>query len=152
MKYPLWGPGNLSMVSSLFVVHPGKCVLLTGANFAAYKSQDDSSKSFRVAQMACVERLLFDYAPSILKNARSCDCDWLFDITKVGASEANAAAVASGGCHWTLSACDNMRIVGLPGSYRLRLNDPTATGVVQVYAELYDASQIPVQLTGMFYQ
>lgn len=151
MRYPLWSPSNASEVSSLFVVYPGKCVVLSAVGLADTATQTEAS--FRTKQMVCVERLLYEpMKQTTRRSADDCGCDWIIDVSARMAIEVSGDAVSVGGCHWTMDSCDNVKIVGLPGTYRLRLNDPTAGGVAQVYAELYDASQIPAQLFGMFFQ
>ena len=52
---------------------------------------------------------------------------------------------------WTLEPCHNLGIIGIPGAYRLRLNDATAVGTAQVYAEFYDVSAIAPQAYGAFF-
>lgn len=145
MRYALWEPDNLSVESSFFLVPPHKCVLLSAVRFEQFKHREDAS--FRVPQMACVERMLYDYIPP---KAR-CN-DFVFIPSLVMGEEVASDTVSSGGCYWSLSMCDNMKFVGLPGTYRLRLNDPTAVGTAQVYAELFDYEQIPPQMAGMFFQ
>ena len=145
MRYALWEPDNLTVESSFFLVPPHKCVLLSAVRFEQFKHREDAS--FRVPQMACVERMLYDYIPP---KAR-CN-DFVFIQSLVMGEEVASDTVSSGGCYWSLSMCDNMKIVGLPGTYRLRLNDPTAVGTAQVYAELFDYEQIPPQMAGMFFQ
>lgn len=145
MRYALWEPDNLTVESSFFLVPPHKCVLLSAVRFEQFKHREDAS--FRVPQMACVERMLYDYIPP---KAR-CN-DFVFIPSLVMCEEVASDTVSSGGCYWSLSMCDNMKFVGLPGTYRLRLNDPTAVGTAQVYAELFDYEQIPPQMAGMFFQ
>lgn len=149
IRYPLWSPDNLSSVSSLFVVHPGKSVLLTAVSFPEYKTQQESG--FRVPMLACVERMLYEYDQNALRPVCG-GCDWMFDLSRTMATEVASESVASSGCHWVLSQCDNVKLVGLPGTYRLRLNDSTAVGTVQVYAELFDNVQIPAALYNMYFQ
>lgn len=147
MKYPLWR-NPVSETSSLFVVQPGKCVLLVAIGFDEFATQTEAS--VRVNQMVCVERVMHELVPGALKPI-SCDCDWVFNYDRPLAREISSEAVSVGGCHWTMSKCDNVGIVGLPGTYRLRVNDSTATDHIQVYAEQFDASQIPVQMTKIFF-
>ena len=148
MKYPLW-ENPVSEVSSLFVVHPGKCVLLAAVRLDEYATQTEAG--FRVPQQICVERVICEFLPGTIKP-RFCDCDWVFNLDRQMAVEVSSETVSVGGCSWTMSKCDNVGIVGLPGTYRLRVNDATATDHIQVYAELFDASQIPVQMSGVFFQ
>jgi hypothetical protein len=45
--------------------------------------------------------------------------------------------VVAGGCEWALSACETMKILDMPGLYRLVLNDPAASATVQIYLRYY---------------
>ena len=47
--------------------------------------------------------------------------------------------------------CCNIGIIGVPGTYRLELNDTTAIGVAQVYAELIQVNKLPVQIKDLFF-
>lgn len=148
MRYALWSPENLTQVSSSFVVDPARCVLLTAVGLDEYKTQTEAS--FKVAQMVCVERLLFDPLPHDFEN-NGCGCTWIFDSTPM-AKGVPPEPVTVNGCSWSLSHCNNTRLVGLPGTYRLWLNDATAIGKVQVYAESFALHQIPPQVGGLFFQ
>lgn len=149
MKYALWDKDNTTLVSSYFLVPPHKCVLLSAIGFKQFKQQSEAS--FRGPQLVCVERLLYTFNKQAFKSLR--DCDWIF-LPRLSATEEEVAneGVASCGCYWSLDMCNNMKFVGLPGTYRLHFNDPTMVGEAQVYAELYDYEQIPPHIAGMFFQ
>ena len=78
-------------------------------------------------------------------------CDWIFDIDNTRAEEVVDQIVQTCDGTWTLSACNNLGIIGVPGSYRLELNDPTAIGEAQVYAELIKVSELPPQISNLFF-
>lgn len=46
--------------------------------------------------------------------------------------------VTTNGCPWQLSACNNLGIIRVSGSYRLVLNDPNDVGIVRVYMRVFD--------------
>lgn len=148
MRFALWGKDNDTLTSSLFNVPPRKCVLLTAVDFAEYKYSTEVS--FRTKQCVCVERLVYEMLPEQL-GTPSCGCDWIFDPKRALAQEVGVISVASYGCNWELDSCNNVRILGLPGTYRLRLNDATALGTAQVYAEQFDYTQLPPQISGLFF-
>lgn len=148
MRIALWSPDNLTTVSSYFVVAPSRCVLLSAVGLSEYKTQTEAS--FRATQLVCVERTLFDPLPRDFAEG-GCGCDWVFTERQM-AKESATESVAVDGCSWSLSYCNNNRIVGLPGTYRLRLNDASAIGEVQVYAESFAINQIPPQVSGLFFQ
>lgn len=148
MRFALWSADNTTLTSSLFYVPPRKCVLLSAVNFAEFKFSQESS--FRTKQCVCVERLLYDLLPEQL-GIPKCGCDWVFEPVRPLAAEVGVLSASTNGCFWTLDSCDNLRIIGLPGTYRLRLNDSTAIGTAQVFAEQFDYAQLPPQISGLFF-
>lgn len=148
MRFALWSKDNDTLTSSLIYVPPRKCVLLAAVDFAEFKFSQEAS--FRTKQCVCVERLVYDMLPEQLGVQRS-GCDWVYELTRPLAAEVGVLTVATGGCPWMLDSCDNLRIIGLPGTYRLRLNDSTAIGTAQVFAEQFDYNQIPPQISGLFF-
>lgn len=149
MRYPLWPKGVTTLESALFVVPAGGAVVLTAVGFEQYKTQE--SGEAKTEQQACVQRVLHEFTPDAL---RCCDgpCEWIYVLSRPMAREISSEVVSIGGCGWSLSMCDNLRILGIPGTYRLELNDSAALGVAQVYAELYNIDQIAPQVVGPFFQ
>lgn len=147
MTTELWSPTNKSLFSSVFTVPQFKVCLLFGANFKLEKYRVDSSE-FASPQAACVRRVLHGFtAPEPSRES----CGWVFDIDSVRADKIVDEVVTTCGAPWQLTLCRNIGIIGLPGSYRLELNDATAIGELQIYAELYEANSFPSQLKDLFF-
>ena len=75
----------------------------------------------------------------------------IFDIDNTCAEEISDQFVQTNNGVWSLSMCCNIGIIGVPGTYRLELNDTTAIGVAQVYAELIQVNKLPVQIKDLFF-
>lgn len=147
MSIELWAPTNKTLFSSVFTVPPMKVCLLFGANFELEKFRVDASE-FVSPQAVCVRRVMHGFvAPDVSRES----CGWVFDIDSVRADMIVDEVVTSCGAPWQLTLCRNIGIIGLPGSYRLELNDSTALGKLQVYAELYDADSFPTQIKDLFF-
>lgn len=146
---PLWEPSNISMDSSIFRVNAGQAVLLFATGFAA-KRYRETVEEVDAPQMACVNRLLLTSA-NLSEHKTHKGCDYVFDATNIRPSQAEDEVVFVDGCGWSLTACNNLRLIGVPGYYRLHLNDATAVGTAQVYADIYDAHNLPAQLAGLFF-
>lgn len=145
--FPLWEPTNYTVFSSVFNVPVGYCCILHATDFKAEKYRDDAA-TFIGPQVACVKRLVHEFKARRVVNLQ---CDWIFDIDNSRAEEVVDQVVQTCDGTWTLSACNNIGIIGVPGSYRLELNDPTAIGVAQVYAELVKVSELPSQISNLFF-
>lgn len=147
MSKELWPSTNTTLFSSVFTVPQFKVCLLFGTNFKLEKYRADASE-FVSPQAVCVRRVLHGFtAPEVSSGS----CGWVFDIDSVRADMIVDEVVTSCGAPWQLTLCRNIGIIGLPGSYRLELNDATAVGELQVYAELYDANSFPTQIKDLFF-
>lgn len=153
---PLWDEDNRSLISMAVEVKPGMAVLLFATGLEHYKVRQDS-KTAKTTQRICVSRLLPEYHPveavTVKAPAMSmCDCGFVFrcDATMeiIGVAE---EFIASNGCVWQLTALNNFRILAIPGLYRLHLNDETAIGKAQVYAEQYNLQDLPQQVPALFF-
>ena len=145
--YPLWSPTNNTVFSSVFFVPPGQCCILYATNFAAERYRDTASE-FSAPQLVCVKRLVHEF---VAKDRSNLKCNWIFDINNAAAEEVADQVVHTCDGSWTLGACNNIGIIGVPGTYRLELNDATAVGRAQVYADLIEANKLPVQITNLFF-
>lgn len=146
---PLWEPSNTSMDSSIFRVNAGQAVLLFATGFAAEKYRESASE-VAAPQMACINRLLYS-AANLSEHKTHKGCDYVFNSLSIRPEQAEDELVVVNGCGWNLTACNNLRFIGVPGFYRLHLNDATAVGTAQVYADIYDAHNLPSQIAGMFF-
>lgn len=148
----LWSEENNTTASDAFAVSIGKAVVLFAVGLEAERVKQRAEEA-RDAQRICVSRVVFDqsivaqdvkFAPCSF-----CDCGyWQGPTVKLDPVE---DMVRSNGCPWQLTICDNFRIIGVPGIYRLHLNDVTAIGKAQVYAEQYNLSEIVSGVTPMFF-
>lgn len=145
--HPLWNPLNSTLFSSVFNVPPGKCVVLHAAHLADWKERIDASE-IRVPQIVCVRRLIHEFIPD---DTRISTCGWIYDIQDTGAVKMVDHPIVTCNGPWQLSKCRNIGIIGVPGAYRLELNDTAAIGVAQVYAELFDLSSFAVQVKDLFF-
>ena len=124
--YPLWKNTNKTEFSSVFSVPPGQVCVLFASGLQKYKYTFPVDKA-------------------------NLPCGWIFDTEKSGADEIIDEVVRSCSDPWQLSMCSNLRVIGVPGTYRLELNDTTAIGKAQVFAELYNAKTFPMQVKDLFF-
>lgn len=143
----LWSPSNNTLYSSVFNVPPGQVCLLFADGLSPQKVRI-SAEEIVVPQTVCVRKLLFGFE-GIKPEADL--CGWIFNIDSVQVDTLVDSLVHTCGLPWQLTSCRNIGIVGVPGNYRLELNDTTAIGTVQVYAELFDAKSIPLQVKDLFF-
>ena len=138
--FPLWADDNDTQFSSLFYVPPGFSCLLT-ADGLAMDAYRQSATDIKSAQTVCVRRVLFDFDKNRVldhqsrKNTMRLQCDWIYDISQATANEVSNLQLYSCCEPWSLSKLNNVKVIGIPGTYCLMLNDPTAIGTAQVYAE-----------------
>lgn len=146
MSVELWLSDSHSMNSDIFTVPPGKVCVLCAANLAKEKVRVTNAE-FKTCQSVCVYRIVHT-ADAVLEQ-RGSFCNWV--VAAVDVSKVVDEILYTNGCCWELNNANNLRIIGVPGTYRLRLNDATAIGVAQVYADLYDVEQIPNQVSHLFF-
>ena len=147
MLKPLWDQSNTSLFSSIFNVPPGNVCVLFASGLLLQKVRSTADDIIG-PQVVCIRRLLHDYEGL---KATPDVCGWTFNIDNVHADKIVDMLVQTCGYPWQLTSCRNIGIIGVPGHYRLELNDSTAIGVAQVYAELYDIKSIPLQVQGLFF-
>lgn len=153
----LWADDNPTELSSAFHVPAGKVCVLHATGFADERVRTDAEQIV-TEQAVCVHRIIAHepeqgvYAPF---DDPYLPCGWIYDWTIVGTKEDGAVLgeeeIYTCGSPWQLTKCRNIGIIGVPGDYRLKLNDETAIGVVQVYAELYNVADIPHQIAPLFF-
>lgn len=144
----LWPETNQTLFSEVFSVPPGQVCLLFATNLQRYRHRVDATTP-ATAQRVCVRKMLHSFNADA--GDTSLPCGFVFDTRSVKADVLADTLVYSSKGTWSLSSCHNVGIIGLPGSYRLELNDATAIGVAQVYAELHDADKIPLHVKDLFF-
>lgn len=147
---PLWSELNDTMLSDVFTVPPGWSVVLFASGLSDEKVRK-SAAEFKGPQMACVERLVFK--GFISEQVPSCDgqCGPRTFPAEPLASVESFDYVETCAMPWTLEPCRNIGVIGVPGVYRLRLNDATAAGTAQVYAEWFTNDAIAPQAYGVYF-
>lgn len=154
MLNPLWQPENNTLHSDAFEVKEGMAVALFAVGLEQFKVRQNS-KEMQDLQRVCVSRILRDYSEESTRKIgpamNMCDCGFIFDATWQTEIELVEEVITSGGVPWQLTQCDNFRILVMPGVYRLHLNDDTAIGKAQVYAEQYAIENIPQQASSLFF-
>ena len=146
---PLWGELNDTMWSDVFHVPAGKCAVLFATGLSSEKARV-SAEEVKGPQMICIERV--GLAADVGEPVAPCDGRCGPAASRdMDARLQFADLVESCATPWTLEPCRNIGIIGIPGAYRLRLNDATAIGTAQVYVEFYDSAAIAPQVYGAFF-
>lgn len=146
--FALWSDSNDTKYSSVFMIPPGQSGILYAVGLGPEKLRT-APHEFKVPQILCVNRLLHGYTLAPLAEG-SCGCVYDLDLVRVDKLVEQAVITCEG--VWQLTMCKNIGIIGVPGTYRLELNDVTVIGGVQVYLELFDNSLIPPQVADLYFK
>ena len=147
---PLWLEANDTLYSSHFFVKPGWSAVLFAANLSEEKVRKSASE-FKGPQMACVERLIYKFRRPEPKPDCCGICSHVFEVSLPEAELKAADYVETCSLPWTLEPCRNIGVIGIPGIYRLKLNDATAIGEAQVYVEFHPHKAIAPQVYGAYF-
>lgn len=147
---PLWDDVNDTLYSSAFYVGPGWSAVLFAAGLSEEKVRK-SAAEFKGPQMACIERLVYECeSPEIVSACGVCGQN-SYEVRPAVAELKALDSVETCSLPWTLEPCRNIGIIGIPGVYRVRLNDATAVGTAQVYVEFYKHEAIAPQVYGAYF-
>ena len=124
----LFDEKSVSVESPLFYVSTGWFGVLAGFGFSSVEVVVDPDLP-AVPQRACVKLVHATYDPEVKLDQPCGVFPTLAVATLAGLLETPAV---SGGKIWSLSACDTIALIDVPGIYRLTLNDPAAVGAVTV--------------------
>lgn len=124
----LFDETSVSTESPLFYVTSGWFGVLTGFGFATTRTTVDPELP-KVMQKACVKLVRATYDPEV-KLDQPCGC--FPELPRASLAGIQETLAVSGGRVWSLSACDTIALIDVPGVYRLTLNDPAAVGAVTV--------------------
>jgi hypothetical protein len=119
----LFDSRSASVTSPTFMVRPAKGVVLSA--FGLVQMLDGTP------QIAVVEKVR--YEDGIMPQGGACE-----DLEPPPAMVLQAEDVTQCGV-WGLTACQNLALLTVPGSYRLNLNDVSAIGTVYIEAVEIDA-------------
>lgn len=141
----LWQNTNKTLYSDIFTITPGTAGVLFATGFERERVRVTNSE-FVSPQAACVQRLIHvSEASRTLTNL----CEQAAAISDAEVA-GNELVQVCNSC-WLLTQDNNLRIIGVPGTYRLELNDATAIGVIQVYLDIYPVSNLPLQIQHLFF-
>lgn len=148
----LWSEDNETVDSDPFAVTTGKVVALFAVGLTQERIRQDAAE-FKDIQRICISRIVYD-SNIQARNVRFapvsyCDCGFIQG--RVASLAPVEDIIVANGESWNLTSCDNFRFIGAPGIYRLHLNDITAIGKAQVYAEQYNISEIAPQVASLFF-
>lgn len=127
-----------SVYSPAFTVIPNSIMVISAYGFGNKITREDNQPTTNQT-MAIVQKMSFE-GGGIFSEACNCDSldpallgfepefSYVEDVTQCGL--------------WNLNACQNTGIIILPGTYRLRLNDPGAPGHVYVHITAYMRSEL----------
>lgn len=139
---PLWPEDNHTVDSEIFHVRPGEAALLVAAGLLAHRVRA-SQEEFDEPQSACLSRLVSSDGTVVKRTVTSpCpQCTGVLEYSSTAGSSIEVPVMVNG-CRWTISACNNFRILAVPGAYRLHLNDETAIGKAQIYVDIFKLEQL----------
>jgi len=143
---PLWSDSNDTLSSSFFEIPPGKVGLLFGIGFADEIERDTGD--FVTPQAVCVHKVYLD-ADNIPQEV---GCGGVLRIDKINVFSYLDEEVLHCGEPWQLTKCSNIGIIGVPGTYYLKLNGRgTGDETPQVYLEILDNQAIAPQVNELFF-
>jgi hypothetical protein len=126
----LFDARSASLTSPTFFVRPGSGVVL-------------SAFGLMETQQAVVEKVR--YEDGIMPQGGACE-----DLEPPATAVMQAEDVTQCGV-WSLTACQNLAVVTVPGAYRLNLNDPAAMGIVYIEAIGIGADAAALVPHGLFF-
>ena len=142
MVKPLWLKTNTTLYSSPFNVPAGQTALLFAVGFERYVIRKEATEA-QVLQCAKLHRLLFDYE---VEKDKSPACGGILDLKKIKAKTLVDQVVCKCGTEWAgFNMGNNLALLGLPGNYLFEFNSESMIGKAQIYLELYDNNNLPVQ-------
>ena len=147
---PLWDDANNTLYSSHFYVKPGWSAVLFAVGLSGEKVRK-SAAEFKGPQMICVEKLIYDCKFPEPKPDCCGICSHSREIEPPEAVLVADDYVETCSLPWALEPCRNIGVIGIPGVYRLHLNDATAIGTAQVYAEFHPHKAIAPQVYGAYF-
>ena len=149
MVKPLWLKTNTTLFSSPFNVPAGQTAVLYATGFGRSVVRK-SATEVQVSQCAILHRLLFEYE---VKNEAPMCGGGIIDLKKAKAKTLVDQVVCKCGHEWAgFNMGNNIALLGLPGNYLFEFNSEEMIGVAQIYLELYDNNNLPVQaLCNMYF-
>ncbi len=140
---PLFTELSTSVESPFFYVAPGEVVQVMAFDFVQSKTRDASERE--VPLVACLEQVLFSEAVRIQTHdgKRGTTASRVMSLKDYATEVLAIETVQHNGCCYTLSSCNNMMLINIPGNYRFVLNDMTALGTARIYLRVFTKDEFP---------
>lgn len=132
---PVFNAKSASPESMPFYLYPNYIMAFYAYGFAS-ESLPLSGDGTYGLQAACLSSILWKDNPLPKPNPNRPDTPVL-DLSKYVGLIMAEQEIITNGCPWQLSACNNLALLDLSGSYRLVLNDPAAVTVAHVYYRVF---------------
>lgn len=145
MKEALWQNGATSVESIPFRIVPGWVGAILTVGLEGDRVREDPSE-FVVPRSICIRKIIYEFEPPDNINL---PCGFLPNNVKERAIA--DVLMQTCGLSWMFDECRNFGIIGLPGVYKLELNDKTIIGKAQAYLELYKSEELPSQIEKHFF-
>lgn len=144
----LYSADNKTIYSSIFDVPPGFAAVLFATDLEAQRVRT-SAEEVAAEQTFCIRRVIHGFTNAVKEKCLRCDC--VYDTGKLPDPVMLVDQIVST-CNgvWQLSVCNNIGIIGVPGTYRLELNDTTAIGTANVYFTLYPLHKVAL-INGLYF-
>lgn len=124
----LFDSKSIELVSAPFAVYPGGTVILRAWNIAQYKQPANDKEPTNLPQEVKIQMVSFGDIEMVVDEDSACACEAKYEqTTSIKYAEDIVTC-----CPWSMTACENIATLTLPGVYRLRLNDTSALGEVFV--------------------
>lgn len=122
-----------------FVVAPGVVAVIRAWGFTKAKKNPNPGEPKSNIAMAEIEQLYFGEIGQ--PGMDQCHGDISDLIPSIDIGTVFAETVTQGGL-WSISACNNLVVISVPGAYRLVLNDPGHLGQVKINMVRYSKDDV----------
>lgn len=136
---PLFTETSLAVDSPFFTVMPGEIAILQAFGFADVRHKEDPTE-LTVPQVACLEMLIFKEGVVPSRQVGTCS---VMELSQFQAQLLARETMRRNGCMFSLSKCNNIMLLNIPGSYQLVMNDATAVGDARVYLRVATYDKFP---------
>ena len=136
----IFDSNSVTPESAPFYLYPNFVMAFYAYGFASELIQLSESGSFGT-QAACLSSILWKDNPLPTLSPNSPPPPVL-DLQKYIGQILAEQEIITNGCPWQLSACNNIAMLDLSGSYRLVLNDPAAVTIAHVYYRVFPKEEL----------
>jgi len=137
---PIFNSKSVTPESTPFYLYPNYVMAFYAYGFASESIQLSESGIFGT-QAACLNSILWKDNPLPVPNPNAPPTPVL-DLQKYVGQILAEQEIITNGCPWQLSACNNIALLDLSGSYRLVLNDSAAVTIAHVYYRVFPKEEM----------